>query len=114
MSKVKIETGSKPADAKYRITVTEKGPYMVFGHPPLAQHYIMLNETGEYARCDHGGEQPLPVQQQYDHHQCLRDHRACRGKHGQAGAQWRRAQTVLRPGYGGCRMDGMSLRIVLL
>ena len=47
MSKVKIETGSKPADAKYRITVTEKGPYMVFGHPPLAQHYIMLNEHGE-------------------------------------------------------------------
>ena len=72
------------------------------------------HETGEYAWRDHGGEQPLPVQQQYDHHQCLRDHRARRGKHGQAGAQWRRAQTVLRPGYGGCRMGGMSLRIVLL
>ena len=46
MSTRKIETGSHPADERFSITVSEKGPYLVFGRPPLATQFIMLN--GEY------------------------------------------------------------------
>lgn len=47
MAKQKVETGSSPADAKFRITITEKGPYLVFGRPPLAQQFIVLNNMRE-------------------------------------------------------------------
>ena len=31
MSKLKIETGSSPAGERFSITVTEEGPYLVYG-----------------------------------------------------------------------------------
>ncbi len=42
-----IMTGSSEADSRYRIVVTESGPYLVYGRPPLAQQFIMANDRGE-------------------------------------------------------------------
>ena len=47
MSKLKIETGSFPAGERFSITATEKGPYLVYGRPPLAEQFIMPNENNE-------------------------------------------------------------------
>ena len=47
MSKLKIETGSSPARGRFSITVTEEGPYLVYGRPPLAEQFIMPNESNE-------------------------------------------------------------------
>lgn len=47
MSKLKIEQGSTPAKAKFSITITEKGPYLVYGCPPLAEQFIMPNDENE-------------------------------------------------------------------
>ena len=47
MSKLKIETGSSPAEKRFSVTVTEKGPYLVYGRPPLAEQFIMPNELNE-------------------------------------------------------------------
>ena len=48
MSKLKIETGSSPARGRFSITVTEEGPYLVYGRPPLAEQFIM--PTGRNCR----------------------------------------------------------------
>ena len=42
MSKLKIETGSSPAGERFSITVTEEGPYLVYGRPPLAEQLKRL------------------------------------------------------------------------
>lgn len=47
MSKLKIEPGSRIAEGKYRVVIAEKGPYLVYGRPPLAQQFIMPNDQGE-------------------------------------------------------------------
>lgn len=47
MARQKIEIGSTPADPKYKIAITEKGPYLVYGNPPLSQQFIMPNSLGE-------------------------------------------------------------------
>ncbi|MEG1405099.1 MAG: CDGSH iron-sulfur domain-containing protein [Alistipes sp.] len=47
MSKLKIETGSSPAEVRFSIAVTEKGPYLVYGRPPLAEQFIMPDEKDE-------------------------------------------------------------------
>lgn len=47
MSNLKIETGSSPAGEDFRITIAEKGPYLVYGQPPLAEQFIMPDENGE-------------------------------------------------------------------
>lgn len=47
MSRLKIEPGSRPAERKFRIVVSEKGPYLVYGRPPLMQQFIMPNDRGE-------------------------------------------------------------------
>lgn len=47
MSKLKIETGSTPADGRFSITVTGKGPLLVYGQPPLAEQFILPNENDE-------------------------------------------------------------------
>ena len=47
MAKQKIEVGSSRADKKFKIKVVEKGPYLVYGRPPLAQQFIEPNELGE-------------------------------------------------------------------
>ena len=46
MKKHSIQEGSSVADEKYRITVTARGPYLVYGKPSLAQQFIMPNENG--------------------------------------------------------------------
>ena len=47
MKKIDIEKGSKRADARFRITVEETGPNLVYGQPPLAQQFIMPDAEGE-------------------------------------------------------------------
>lgn len=47
MAKQKVETITTPADSKYKIIVTKKGPYLVYGQPPLATQHIVPNEMGE-------------------------------------------------------------------
>lgn len=47
MSTREIERGSHPADARFSITVCEKGPYLVYGQPPLATQFILLNAEYE-------------------------------------------------------------------
>lgn len=44
MEKPKVQKGSRIADAKYRITILSRGPYLVFGQPPLDQQFIMPDE----------------------------------------------------------------------
>lgn len=39
-------TGSKPAAKGYRIVISDGGPYLVFGRPPLAMQFIMANDRG--------------------------------------------------------------------
>lgn len=47
MAKQKVETGSAQADAEYRIIVSAKGPYLVFGRPPLTVQSIVVDRHGE-------------------------------------------------------------------
>lgn len=47
MTKQKIETGSTPAAPEYKVVVTAKGPYLVYGQPPLTTQHIVANELGE-------------------------------------------------------------------
>lgn len=47
MVKLKIEAGSTPAEGGFAMVVTEKGPYLVYGRPPLATQYIMPNDLNE-------------------------------------------------------------------
>lgn len=54
MAKQKIEVGSHQADPKYRITVLNNGPYLVYGRPPLALQFIIPNEIGESYRFGEG------------------------------------------------------------
>ena len=43
MKKIDIEKGSKRADARFRITVEETGPYLIYGQPPLAQQLYLCS-----------------------------------------------------------------------
>ncbi len=47
MSRQKIEPGSHDAGTRYGITVTERGPYLVYGQPPLAVQQIASNAKQE-------------------------------------------------------------------
>ena len=47
MSNLKIETGSSPAEERFSITVTKTGPYLVYGRPPLAEQFIMPDESND-------------------------------------------------------------------
>lgn len=47
MARQKIEAGSHRADEKFKIVVEEKGPYLVYGRPPLRLQFIMPNEVGD-------------------------------------------------------------------
>ncbi|MCM1532937.1 MAG: CDGSH iron-sulfur domain-containing protein, partial [Ruminococcus flavefaciens] len=46
MSSTKIMTGSKPAPKGFRIAIAARGPYLVFGRPPLAMQFIMAGDSG--------------------------------------------------------------------
>ena len=54
MTKQKIETGTTPAAPEYKIIVTNKGPYLVYGQPPLATQHIVTNEMGESWKFEEG------------------------------------------------------------
>lgn len=47
MSDGKIEPGSRRAAEDFSITVSERGPYLVYGRPPLAAQFIMPNAENE-------------------------------------------------------------------
>jgi len=47
MTKQKVEKESPNKESEFRITVTEKGPYLVFGRPPMAQWFIVQDAKGE-------------------------------------------------------------------
>ena len=47
MAKLKIATEQISANKKYSITVTNNGPYLVHGQPPLTEEFIMPNEQGK-------------------------------------------------------------------
>ncbi len=47
MDRKRVMKGSHIASAKYHITVTNKGPYLVYGHPPFNTQFIMTDELGE-------------------------------------------------------------------
>ena len=54
MTKQKIEPGSQAAAPEFKITVTDKGPYLVYGQPPLATQHIVANEMGESWQFEEG------------------------------------------------------------
>ena len=54
MAKQKIETGTTPAAPEYKIVVTENGPYLVYGEPPMATQHIVTNELGESWKFEEG------------------------------------------------------------
>ena len=47
MAEQKVEIDSLPTISECRIVVTEKGPYLVYGQPPLAVQHIVSNELGD-------------------------------------------------------------------
>ena len=57
MSELKIEPGSLPAEKRFSITVTEKGPFLVYGRPPFCEQFIMPdpdNESWYFQEGKHG------------------------------------------------------------
>ena len=46
MKERKIEPGTPVNDNKYSIVVDRKGPYLVYGRPPMKQQFIVQNEEG--------------------------------------------------------------------
>lgn len=47
MKNPKVQPGSRTAPEGFRITVLRDGPYLVFGHPPLTQQFLMPDRNGE-------------------------------------------------------------------
>lgn len=44
---MKIERGNDSSAQGFSITITEQGPYLVYGRPPLAEQFIMPNDRNE-------------------------------------------------------------------
>lgn len=44
--KIPVEVGSKAAPETFYIKITDQGPYLVYGNPPIDQEIIMPNEEG--------------------------------------------------------------------
>lgn len=47
MKSQKVEEGSKVASDRYRVVVSDDGPYLIYGRPPLAIQHIVTNDFGE-------------------------------------------------------------------
>ncbi len=56
MKEPKVMVGSTQAPSKLHITVTEKGPYLVYGAPPLMQQFIISDPHGESRQYKTGAE----------------------------------------------------------
>ena len=57
MSAHKTPTDSDPAAGRVSVTVTEKGPYLVYGRPPFCEQFIMPdpdNESWYFQEGKHG------------------------------------------------------------
>ncbi len=54
MKDPKVMVGSTPAPSKLHITVTERGPYLVYGAPPLTQQFIVTDPSGDSKRYQNG------------------------------------------------------------
>ncbi|MEG2946166.1 MAG: CDGSH iron-sulfur domain-containing protein, partial [Bacteroidales bacterium] len=57
----KRDTGSTAAPATFYIKITPKGPYLVFGNPPIDQEIILPNEDGNswlYQKGEHFTAEP--------------------------------------------------------
>lgn len=50
MSELNLGADGTPAEERFGITVTEQGPLLVYGRPPLAEQFILADEEGE-SRC---------------------------------------------------------------
>lgn len=66
MNEINVQPGSFRADNKFRITVSEQGPVLVYGRPPLALQYIVTNDEGASWDFVEGeslsnGEQPMAL-----------------------------------------------------
>ncbi len=44
---MRIQKGTTPAPASFRIAIDPQGPYLVYGRPPLMQQFIVPNEADE-------------------------------------------------------------------
>ena len=76
MKNLMVEPGSEAAPERFHMTITAGGPYLVFGHPPLRQQFMLPNRDGEIwyfqagekysteseptalCRCGHSGDKP--------------------------------------------------------
>lgn len=47
MAKQKINADRSTTTSEYKVTITNSGPYLVYGSPPLATQHIIENEAGE-------------------------------------------------------------------
>ena len=47
MKNLMVEPGSEAAPERFHMTITAGGPYLVFGHPPLRQQFMLPNRDGE-------------------------------------------------------------------
>ncbi len=56
MKDLKVLIGSSAAPQKMHITVTERGPYLVYGAPPLMQQIIETNQNGDSVEYRKGRE----------------------------------------------------------
>ena len=76
MKNLMVDPGSEAAPERFHMTITAGGPYLVFGHPPLRQQFMLPNRDGEIwyfqagekysteseptalCRCGHSGDKP--------------------------------------------------------
>ncbi len=56
MKDLKVMIGSTPAPDHLHITVTNDGPYLVYGAPPLRQQFIVTDASGDSRKYMHGAE----------------------------------------------------------
>ena len=57
--KRKIQAGTHVAPNEYKIKIVARGPYLVFGKPPLSQQFIILNAEGDSWEFREGEHYPL-------------------------------------------------------
>lgn len=55
----KIQPGTHLAPEQFKVRITPRGPYLVYGRPPLAQQFIILNNDGDSWSFRQGEVYPL-------------------------------------------------------
>lgn len=59
MGKTTVQPGTVRAEEKFRITILDDGPYLVYGKPPLAQVFTIKNPEGEIWNFQNGTSYPM-------------------------------------------------------